>query len=102
MDVVNLFAFRSTYPRQLSKVDDPVGPENDAAILEAVEESDLAVAAWGVHGRLRRRDRAVQKIVAGIKDLYCIGTTKAGDPVHPLHQPKTMKPVLFDDWIKTS
>ncbi len=95
MDVVNLFALRSTYPEQLKKVDDPVGPRNDAAILEAVEGSDLAVAAWGIHGGLLRRDSKVLGLVAGITDLHCLGRTKAGAPLHPLHQPKRLKPVLY-------
>ncbi|OPY28930.1 MAG: hypothetical protein A4E28_01202 [Methanocella sp. PtaU1.Bin125] len=95
MEVVNLFALRSTYPEQLKKARDPVGPENDDAILQAVLESDLAVAAWGVHGRLYGRDLAVQRLVAGIRDLHCIGTTKAGAPLHPLHQPKKLCPVLY-------
>ena len=89
MEVVNLFAFRSTYPEQLKKVSDPVGPENDVIILKAVKESDLVVAAWGIHGRLHGRDLKVQRLIEGIKDLHCIGTTKAGAPLHPLHQRKS-------------
>jgi hypothetical protein len=95
MEVVNLFAFRSTYPAMLSKVGDPVGPENDAVILKAVKESDLVVAAWGIHGRLYGRDLMVQRLLEGVKDLHCIGTTKAGAPLHPLHQPKRLRPVLY-------
>ena len=95
LEVVNLFALRSTYPDLLGKAGDPVGPGNDAAILTAVEGSDLVVAAWGIHGRLHGRDRAVLKLIEGIADLYCLGTTKAKDPLHPLHQPKSLKPVLY-------
>jgi hypothetical protein len=87
MEVVNLFALRSTYPEQLKKVSDPVGPENDAIILKAVKESDLVVAAWGIHGKLHGRDMAVQKLVRGIRDLHCIGTAKAGPQPRLSHQP---------------
>jgi hypothetical protein len=95
MEIVNLFALRSTFPDMLKKVPDPVGPENNAAIIEAVKDSDIVVAAWGVHGRLLKRDSTVLKLIAGVKDLYCIGTTKAGDPLHPLHQPRRLRPVLY-------
>ncbi len=95
MDVVNLFAFRSTYPEQLKRAGDPVGPGNDAAILKAVSGSDLVVAAWGVHGRLLRRDAEVIGLLDGVKGLHCLGRTKAGAPLHPLHQPKRLKPVLY-------
>jgi hypothetical protein len=95
MDVVNLFALRSTYPEMLKKARDPVGPENDAVLLEAVKGSDLVVAAWGIHGRLYGRDLEVQKLLASKGDLHCIGTTKAGAPLHPLHQPKRLRPVRY-------
>jgi hypothetical protein len=97
MEVVNLFAFRSTYPEQLTKADDPVGPENDAVIIRAINESDLVVAAWGIHGKLHGRNLKVQRLIEGIKDLHCIGTTMAGAPLHPLHQRKSLKPVLFNN-----
>ncbi|MGA9139566.1 MAG: DUF1643 domain-containing protein [Methanocella sp.] len=95
MEVVNLFAFRSTYPDQLLKTDDPVGPDNDAFVLKAARESDLVVAAWGIHGKLHGRDLKVQRLIEGIRDLHCIGTAKAGAPLHPLHQRKSLKPVLY-------
>ncbi len=95
MEVVNLFALRSTYPEMLKRVPDPVGPENDGAILKAVKNSDLTVAAWGVLGKLRGRDREVLELIGSVRDLHCLGTTKAGQPLHPLHQPKKLTPVVF-------
>jgi len=100
MEVVNLFAFRSTYPEQLKAAGDPVGPENDAAILKAVKGSDLAVAAWGIHGRLLQRDAVVIGLIAGIKDFHCLGRTRAGAPLHPLHQPRRLKPVPYRDAVR--
>ncbi|HEY3272691.1 MAG TPA: DUF1643 domain-containing protein [Methanocella sp.] len=95
MEVVNLFALRSTYPEVLSKAADPVGPENDAVILKAVKESDLTIAAWGIHGPLRGRDREVLEMIASVRDLHCLGTTKDRHPLHPLHQPKRLRPVPY-------
>jgi hypothetical protein len=93
--VVNLFALRSTYPALLSKAADPVGPENDVAIITAVKTSDLVIAAWGVHGPLHGRDHEVQEMIANVKNLHCLGTTKGGHPLHPLHQPKRLSLCLI-------
>jgi hypothetical protein len=95
LEVVNVFALRSTYPDVLSKAVDPVGPENDATIINAVKASDLVIAAWGVHGPLHGRDRKVLDMIANVKDLHCLGTTKGGHPLHPLHQPKRLRPALY-------
>lgn len=90
LDVVNLFAWRSTDPHGLD-VDDPVGPDNDAAIIEATATADLIVLAWGAIGRLPARVRKLaqaraaavaQQLVMG--DAHVLGTTQAGEPRHPL------------------
>lgn len=83
LDVVNLFAFRSTDPAALKNEDDPVGPENNAAILKSVDRAALVVAAWGVHGTLDGRDARVKALLSG--RLQCLGTTKEGHPRHPLY-----------------
>ena len=85
--VVNLYAARATYPKQLAGFDDPVGPDNDATIhLEAVE-ADLIVAAWGVppQGLHSSRDRTVLALLKSAGNVYRLGTvTMAGHPRHPL------------------
>lgn len=83
--VVNLFAFRATEPAALKAADDPVGPENDAAISSAVEQAPLVVAAWGVHGGLVGRDRRVTELIEESGEVVCLGTTKDGYPCHPLY-----------------
>ena len=50
VDVVNLYAFRATKPRDLFAADDPVGPDNDAWIDAVVARADRVVLAWGHHG----------------------------------------------------
>jgi hypothetical protein len=80
--LANLFGLRATCPSELAKATDPVGPENDAWITEASAAADLTVVAWGIHGRLQRRDRAVLEMLHA---PYCLGTTKAGEPRHPLY-----------------
>ena len=50
-EVTNIFAYRSTDPSLLYRVDDPVGVHNDGAILDAARSATLRVAGWGAHGR---------------------------------------------------
>lgn len=86
LEVVNLFALRSTDPRKLTDAEDPVGPENDDHIVQAVERSDLIVAAWGARGNLYGRDDEVSRFLALRSRVpRCLGITKAGDPRHPLY-----------------
>ena len=83
--VRNLFALRATDPRELYKSEDPVGLENDKAILDLVGVCPVIVAAWGVHGSLRDRDKTVIRMLqkAGV-ELACLGCTKDNHPLHPL------------------
>ena len=87
----NLFAFRTPYPKELRKADDPVGPRNDSVIVQQAELADKVVLAWGTHGVYRERDRDVIALLAGTFDLYCLGTTKYGHPKHPLYLKATTK-----------
>jgi len=80
--LVNLFAFRAIDPSSLVGPPDPVGPENDDWIARLADESDLVVAAWGVHGGLKARDSAVIRMLG---PLHCLGRTKDGFPRHPLY-----------------
>lgn len=82
--IVNLFALRSTDPRALYSHPEPVGPGNDATILEAASEAQLIVAAWGVHGAHLGRGRAAANLLAPFK-VSVLGTTKDGHPRHPLY-----------------
>src|SRR4051812_14625230 len=94
--MLNLFAYRSTNPRELQTLylqgDDPVGPSNDDVIVEACTLPDvLVVAAWGAHGRLRWRDERVLSLLTGrgVSPL-CFGLTNGGLPRHPLYLPKAV------------
>ena len=49
LTVCNLFAFRSTDPRGLLDVDDPVGPDNDGHLGREATSADRIVLAWGRH-----------------------------------------------------
>ena len=85
--LVNLFALRATDPRELRVVADPVGPENDRWIREALAlATPFAVVAWGSHGRFMARDLEVLAIIREMGRMpYCLGKTRGGRPRHPLY-----------------
>lgn len=88
--VCNLFAYRATDPDELSKVDDPVGPENDEHIRREAQAADLVVVGWGEHGLFFGRCDDVHSLLmeAGIP-LHCWATNSSGQPKHPLYVPRT-------------
>ncbi len=86
LEVVNLFALRSTSPALIYEHEDPKGAENDPYILESAYRSQLVIAAWGVHGEHRQRDRYIGALFSlHAIPLHCLGTTKNGLPRHPLY-----------------
>ncbi len=87
MEVVNAFALRSTQPALLRKHRDPVGPDNDRAILRAAKRADLVVIGWGTHAALDDRHGAVLELLRGVCIPHCFAVTKAGYPKHPLYLP---------------
>lgn len=87
--VVNAFGARSTDPKALRTFGDPVGPDNDAAILRVFSAAPLAIVAWGASdvggGLIAARTRAVLAMLTahGIR-VQCLGRSKDGHPRHPL------------------
>lgn len=98
MVAVNLFAYRTPSPAELARVPEPVGPENDRHLLVARRRCRDVVLAWGVHGTLRDRDRAVLELLGRRRrgrDLLCLGTTMHGHPRHPLYLAGATRPHAF-------
>lgn len=77
LEVINLFALRSTDPRALYAHPAPVGPGNDDMILAVARTAGLVVAAWGHHGVHDGRAAQVLAMLraAGITPM-CLGLTK--------------------------
>jgi hypothetical protein len=95
VEVVNLFAYRATDAKELLKVDDPVGEENNRFLIQAVERCSTVVVGWGTGGTLLGRDRQVMELLAGRQDVHCLGVTKDGQPRHPLYVKGDTGLVLF-------
>ncbi len=92
MIVVNLFAYRSTDPKKLKKVQDPEGPDNSMWINKMAKVSCLVMAAWGANGSLHEQDKHVMSMVdTSWTQVKALGFTKSGLPRHPLYMPKNPK-----------
>jgi len=100
--VVNLFALRATRPQDLPDSPAPVGPGNDDAISEAVSVADMLMVAWGNHGGISNPDTGVRRdqevldaLAVASREIKCLGTTRKGQPRHPLYLPALSAPVVF-------
>jgi hypothetical protein len=99
VEVANLFAYRSTAPEGLLEIADPVGPDNDHAIIEAAGRADRIVVAWGWQSKpglprlLEPRARTVAALLErdGHTMTAC-ATTAAGWPRHPLYLRNELQP----------
>jgi len=81
--VVNLFAWRATYPAELLQAADPIGPDNDNWIEAERGRCARLVCAWG-DPPLRLQDRA-DAVADMLGITACFGFTKSGNPRHPLY-----------------
>jgi hypothetical protein len=90
--VVNLFAMRSSDPREISKVpfNSAVGAENDEAILTACCTASELVCAWGCGQHMRKRLDRADSVLRMIRRTFpmlpitCLGRGADGQPRHPL------------------
>ncbi|MCI1726015.1 DUF1643 domain-containing protein, partial [Acetobacter peroxydans] len=96
--VGNTFAYRCTDQARLLETPDPVGPGNDAALLEMAREADKVIAAYGSphHQVLRARGPEVVHMLQthGIA-VYALRLSTSGRPCHPLYLPASLTPVLL-------
>lgn len=83
--MTNLFAYRTSDPRELNCIVDIVGRDNDYWLCQMARNAGCIVAAWGTKGVLKGRDREVIALIGHGKNLYCFGKTKQGHPKHPLY-----------------
>lgn len=88
MKVVNLFALRATNPKELTRHIDPTGPLNKSYVGEAITTSAFTVVAWGASAPKipvpALDDVSLALHFKGLQ-AWCLGTTKAGYPRHPLY-----------------
>jgi len=87
--VGNLYAFRSTDPKGLKCIADPIGPENINHIQTLISLVDKVIYAWGNE---QKEPDWLKKIV---ETPYCIEISKKGIPKHPLYLKKCLIPQIY-------
>lgn len=94
--VANIFAWRETSPHLMRKAIDPVGPDNDAILLQGAAWADTVIAAWGTHGAHLGRGDAVKSLLQNQQiPMFHLGLSKAGHPKHPLYIPYAQHPMAW-------
>ncbi len=89
IDVVNLYAFRSTDPNRLRTAGDPYGPDNRDTHHRFCEQygTDIIVA-WGANatpGAVQRFMGVLRHHIGEDNLVSCLGQNKDGSPKHPLY-----------------
>ncbi len=94
--VGNVHAYRVTDSKQLIQAQDPVGPDNDAALLRMARQSAFVVLAFGLPPKpLRPRATLVVDMLKGTVPLKYLRLTQNGTPSHPLYLPSGLTPREF-------
>lgn len=86
LEVVNLFSYRATNPKDLSSTAHPLnGPESNAAIVRAVTRASIVVAAWGAWTPESPPRRQGDVLAMVGRPVLALGVTSNGQPRHPLY-----------------
>jgi hypothetical protein len=86
--LVNLIAESTPYPDRLGRHSRRLSMVNRQVIEQAIGESDQTILAWGAGGM---RCDFRYRLVRSIDEPQCFGSTKKGEPKHPLYLPNHSK-----------
>lgn len=102
IEVVNLYALRSTRPAHLLHHPDPVGPLNALHTAEALgRHPAYVVAAWGAHGHRPAEELGLDPTpIETVRNLAAewgapltsLANNADGSPHHPLYLPADLEP----------
>lgn len=96
--IANLFAYCTPSPKLLKRCPSPIGPENDLWLPALRDLTQTHIAAWGVHGPFRGRDREVCRM---FPTLFHLSLTKEGIPRHPLMLEKSCRLAPYEPAFET-
>lgn len=96
ISIVNLFGYRSTDPKKLTSIPDPVGPGNDPVLFEQLKKCDSCMVAWGSLVESSLFQSRVKEISGYLPSrTRCLGLTKYNYPRHPLRVSSVTKPTTY-------
>lgn len=83
MTIVNLFAYRSTNPKELRNRDEEYEKLNDDYLIEAFEKADVIIVAW-TRTNFKTRKQEVERIMQNYKHkVKCFEDGSGKKPRHP-------------------
>ncbi len=88
IEVLNLFAYRATDPKELFLSIDPIGKRNNQFLRQYIKKAHQVVLIWGNHGVHLDRYLEVLKMV---DQPFCLAINKSGQPAHPLYLSKQLE-----------
>lgn len=97
LDVVNLFAYRATNPKDLLICEDPIGDMNKYSLFTAAKTGIYTVCAWGnspIISKLMKKFPNY-KPLQDLENLKYLELSKDGTPKHPLYLKKNLEPLDF-------
>ncbi|PTT24203.1 hypothetical protein DBR28_18565 [Chryseobacterium sp. HMWF028] len=95
--VCNLFAYRSTNPKNLLSCNDPIGKRNTSVIKWSARKVDKVICAWG-NSKIVDKLLKVYPEYEPLKDvsnLRYLELSKDGTPKHPLYLKSNLMPLEF-------
>jgi len=95
LHMTNIFAFRATDPKRMKSHTSPIGDHNDLWLAKLAAGAGMILAAWGIHGDHLTRGADVRRMIGVKLPMLCLGTTKPGQPRHPLYMQDSTIPVRF-------
>ncbi len=87
--VGNLYAYRTTDPRELKKIYDPIGDDNYKCLLEMFQKCSAVICAWG------NNEPMPIELKKNLSRLHYLELSKTGIPKHPLYLKKDLKPTVW-------
>lgn len=94
LSVVNLYAYRSPSPKDLWKIPDPIGPDNDKHLVYQTQSRHV-IAAWGKNAKPDRAKEVFNLIHPMAVSVQALKLTKDGQPWHPLYVPGNTERITF-------
>ena len=90
--MVNIFSYKTTYPKELQSATKPIGQETNDWIKKIYDSSEMCIAAWGNNGQFLNRSDEIRKM---LPKMHCLKKTKSGEPSHPLYLKASLKPIAY-------
>jgi hypothetical protein len=95
--VCNIFALRSTDPKGLLGVEDPIGPENERYILEESLSASMVLCGWGAPSQLKNQGNKIKSLLRqNDVGLHVLALNKDESPKHPLYVSYGTVPTVWE------